>query len=883
MRPSGYQPSNKINDLEMRLQDLALRRELLEKRSKEKQQLINGFANARKDSLSRLMQSFQEQNELAKKRNAEILEDLILTMHQASKKNDSVLAANLNRNDSKSQLVAAKREYTKMLEKALPMVHRAEALRLEERMKHIKIEKVESMQRRKRLQQELVKEERVRYELEVQRKELIHNLALEQGDLLRAKASSLLLAEESKLADAEIVEQMHQLGSQLQQSIDKRLQERQLEGIMPPLAGNDDSIGGIFIPNRSHSPSLRTQLSLSSSSLAAPGTSTSSAGGSGKHVTIDENLSRHQQQPNKRVGFPSAQQSEPKGDPLHTQSLHHSKHVMLRSEEEEDEYNIHQQQATPHRQHHQQRSSSTNHSQLRDIEENDEEEEEEDLPLTQSQTLRVHQRVSEYESDTLDDEHDSIVPLEESSHSIPASLPVANPISPMIASPDTTVSSRVSHSASANSNVNKIEPSTSKSVIAEKSDEGFNQQHERLSVPSVSVDEQAHNALDDSDEFGSVALDDSHNTSTQPVAQKAASGASGGTSTDLTGVSSSTAAPILSSQNSVQSTAALVDVASLPRFGDHGLDVYVKLVQLPFFPVKGSADDASVLERLETAIGELDVKYSPLDSNSQKHEDEEKVARMLLRDLLRQHQHSNVSADVQRIEYPVRVLGSFVLLMLAAKGSLLIPKEYFTGVVTFDKLKKDLKKTSGALHTLTCWDTLVKHWQRCIQVSAPRLAMEQTRQVDYLARTVTQALIDYVPRDDKDRMQRKVYNILQLEMLPSDGISAPTSPAMPSRPFASAVEVVSRSADDEDSDSGAKARSSQQTAHTSRPQFNYQSMLGTSQLRAEESDELASDEEWERPPMVKDLDALTGKKTVTGGNSKSASAPVSDFVDEFSF
>lgn len=152
--------SSKAYDLEMRLQDLAARRDTLEKRSKEKQQLLSEFTHARQESLARLVNSFADQNEQAKQRNLELLQDVIISIHQSSKKTAAVLASDMNDtshnttnntsfnssfgqlNSSKSQLLHAKKDYLKSLEHTLPLVHRQEAMRLEEKMKQLKLEKV---------------------------------------------------------------------------------------------------------------------------------------------------------------------------------------------------------------------------------------------------------------------------------------------------------------------------------------------------------------------------------------------------------------------------------------------------------------------------------------------------------------------------------------------------------------------------------------------------------------------------------------------------------------------------------------------------------------------------------------------------------------------
>eukprot|EP01033_Poteriospumella_lacustris_P014345 gene14345-10247_t len=247
---------SKAYDLELRLQDLAARRETLEKRSKEKHQLLSEFSNARKDSLSRLVSSFHQQNELAKQRNLELLQDVVVTIHQSSKKTAAVLAADLDASlnassssvasqTTKGQLLAAKRAYLRSLENALPLAHRHEALRLEEKMKRVKMERLQSLQRREKLRHELLREERVRYELEAQRQELAQTLALEQSDLLRAKASSLLVAEEGRLADAQLVQRMAQMGQQLSASIEQRLHDKAHGGVFPHFAPADVSLAAV--------------------------------------------------------------------------------------------------------------------------------------------------------------------------------------------------------------------------------------------------------------------------------------------------------------------------------------------------------------------------------------------------------------------------------------------------------------------------------------------------------------------------------------------------------------------------------------------------------------------------------------------------------------
>lgn len=227
----------KVAELEERLNEIRNRRGLLESAFAEKQALLNQLDSARGDSMKRLVASIEEQNQKARERNYKFLEDILVASHQPSSSFSSFSTEN-NNSECKKRLLDAKKNFVRMMENALPSLHRSESIRLEEKMRSLQMEKMQSLQRREKLRHELANEEKVKMELEHQRRELVQSLALEQRDLMEAEASSAYLLAEGKLVDEHIKENVNTYGQQLEYILQDRLRNYSARDAVPRLASN---------------------------------------------------------------------------------------------------------------------------------------------------------------------------------------------------------------------------------------------------------------------------------------------------------------------------------------------------------------------------------------------------------------------------------------------------------------------------------------------------------------------------------------------------------------------------------------------------------------------------------------------------------------------
>jgi hypothetical protein len=248
-----------ILQIEENLSALQEQRRYLDQKIANKFQSLAKFENIRANSNTRLHNAIIEQNEKASMRNKELLTKL----SQLSV--STVIKHNNNRHNCAQNLNDAKLEYQKKMEATLPFHYRQNAIQLEEKIKMLKIEKLQSQQRRERIRLELDNEDRAKTELEQQRRELMVLRALEQQDFLRSEANSAILHEEGRFVDESIAQQLglatnvlNRMVSESKRNTIQMTKDYQLEHISQ--ARQNDSVSIHLLPPLPSNQSHQTRL-----------------------------------------------------------------------------------------------------------------------------------------------------------------------------------------------------------------------------------------------------------------------------------------------------------------------------------------------------------------------------------------------------------------------------------------------------------------------------------------------------------------------------------------------------------------------------------------------------------------------------------------------
>ncbi len=235
-----------FNDIEERLRSIQKQRSVVDERIIHRVQNMEMMNQIQRDSAVRLFSALSAQNEDAKLRNIKLLEDLDQVSVNASVNNKKLSKSN-------SRLTDLKFAYAKQMESNIPVQRRAQNFKLEEKVKQLKLEKIQSVNRREKLKQELVNEAKVREELERQRRELLLSLALEHGDVMESRANSAVLAEEARLVDQAILHKVetasHDLRLFVEESIHHKQNAFRLHNEIPyraPITAEADLLSSLF-------------------------------------------------------------------------------------------------------------------------------------------------------------------------------------------------------------------------------------------------------------------------------------------------------------------------------------------------------------------------------------------------------------------------------------------------------------------------------------------------------------------------------------------------------------------------------------------------------------------------------------------------------------
>ena len=230
--------SDSLRFLEFRLGELNTRRLILQEKTSRTISTFSDFQSIRKESIMRLSSKLEDQNRAAKERNLKIVEDvfkdkLLISglINKSIKKVDSLSQIHSvgNNLSSSEKLYLAKKRFYQQIEISIPIWQKNKTNELEHKIKEVRLEKAASMQRRENLRLQLSKEDKVKYEFEQQRRELFLSLTLEHKEQLDSQAKQLVLKEEGKLVDIQVIRSLEEYNADLMSMVEQRLNNPHLE------------------------------------------------------------------------------------------------------------------------------------------------------------------------------------------------------------------------------------------------------------------------------------------------------------------------------------------------------------------------------------------------------------------------------------------------------------------------------------------------------------------------------------------------------------------------------------------------------------------------------------------------------------------------------
>jgi hypothetical protein len=146
---------------------------------------------------------------------------------------------------------------------------------------------------------------------------------------------------------------------------------------------------------------------------------------------------------------------------------------------------------------------------------------------------------------------------------------------------------------------------------------------------------------------------------------------------------------------------------------------------------------------------------------------------------------STNSVDASTLSY----FTTLVQLVLQTKGTDLLPFDVFNGLVTVDKVKKELKRLG--IGRIELWNAAFSHVSNILKILT-KIIFRNANLVQELANSLCETMLhDLAEGDDKARIRRKLVNLIQLVVLPdvnssgelSGGGSKPAAaPPVPPKP-----------------------------------------------------------------------------------------------------
>jgi hypothetical protein len=201
-------------ELERKISELSSRRRTLERQCELRASTMHELNSVRQESAKRLCEAIEAQNQQASARNQALREQMY-----AAPPRTTVLTSSGQISKSVQGLKAAKEQYLKHVESTMPVWHRHQTIKLEERVRAIQLEKALSDQRKQQLRTELQREIEVKQQLERHRQELLHSISEEQRLVLESQATAILLEEQSKAATAQILSKLELTSARMKEAV----------------------------------------------------------------------------------------------------------------------------------------------------------------------------------------------------------------------------------------------------------------------------------------------------------------------------------------------------------------------------------------------------------------------------------------------------------------------------------------------------------------------------------------------------------------------------------------------------------------------------------------------------------------------------------------
>eukprot|EP00981_Chlorochromonas_danica_P005277 scaffold1058_cov155-Ochromonas_danica.AAC.22 len=814
-------PERSYNELELKLEELRLRRQMMEKRTEQKISLVQKMEERRRQGHAHLLESLEKQNEEAKRRNRKLLEDVALSSSSIVATSSEV---HYHRQKTLTRLEEAKTSFRQLQATASEALQQSRWLRLEEELSHLREEERQALLRAEKIKAHRLREAQLGERLGSQRQQLLHSLAREHHERVEAEAEAFLRLEESQRLEQVFQKTLQEDIEEVQEQIREKIRsfdfERRpflLQDPSPPpppmLPAGVDSVakvdGGLWtssahVPPKPNNPqpavtvqtqSLTSALSFDLSLLTASDNSKESDSMDAKAAAMP----------------PSALTATTSTSAVASVSvLDYGRNGIAMRKDSLDEVD-----QSNHRSAMASSFISSDHSSSMVVSQ----------PVMKDYSKTTQLPTPAPPAPTPPAAPSSSTPTvsthEVAKASLASSASGAEDEFEVIASPPPPPPPAPAPPIAIESAAAKPKPSASpqfsnKKKVIDKTDDHINinsnnkvlstprkeekqQQQEEEGIapgrslvhhqPSPAVIHATKSIVIPEDEFD-VALDVLHPPGTAAVLEvpsasfqhvshhhgyhKVGLSSSGG-SVNKQEHSNQTAGQKEEEEDDEFATfdipqkslntdkkdilhnannANIADAKHHPHHSSHHAARHLEELHLEI----STADTFLLCNRLLLSLYPTVEKHCSSLQDIKSFYSLEAAQRVSMQHVLQDYVTKKIDLTGLLGDLADHYSGHLILVVVETLGHLLLPKEAFTGVVTTEKLKKEHKKSSIP-NLFSCWDALCSHLQRLVEE-------EPSSRLDFLAKCFTNVLIAHVPLDDKDRMHRKVFNLLQLAILP---------------------------------------------------------------------------------------------------------------------
>ena len=199
---SGMDSGRKMKELSYKLEDLRTKRNLVESKISLHMKTLSSFDLVRSQGKDNLFTALQLQNEKARERNQKLVNDISVALNEIT---SSFVYSTKSEFGSKDSLKRAKLDYCAAVETNRLLSHRVRTIKLEEKAQSLRQEKLASLQRREKLQKEMLREDEARAHFDAEKRDLMHLIAEEKKDLMRAKKNEIMRSQLNQRLSEEVL------------------------------------------------------------------------------------------------------------------------------------------------------------------------------------------------------------------------------------------------------------------------------------------------------------------------------------------------------------------------------------------------------------------------------------------------------------------------------------------------------------------------------------------------------------------------------------------------------------------------------------------------------------------------------------------------------